>query len=410
MQTACRGERQDVSLGSGKDWLPKRMRVLLYGMQSSGASVLAFTLAQKPESLAFVDIWNMFAAPEIEAAESDIVAKVVVTTAFSLEVHRRRFRPDVTLLVLRHPVDTFYSLSGRSYANENGLIDEKFALLEEVFRAGSGFDHIVHYEDFIFRPRGFVDLADRIGWRIGYDALLLQRAHSDIERTNLARCPGIAERLKYGVGNIHTNSLMRDRVRFSEPWNRTAHLPGLCPSIFAHYASMRMEQGELWNVPSLALLSANLHALLRELAGSEAIPRHAAKFGYKLQFTGGTFQSRIQDAKIVLHPAPRGRETQLMISGLPGRPFNRLRAVFFAEHPLAPGTIARLVIEGTDGQPLAEKELTLCHCDMRNIDLPFEAQTDFLSLKLSLRVAHNGTSPSISGVCIQNLRLEQVAG
>jgi hypothetical protein len=60
------------------------MRVLLYGMQSSGASILAFALAQKPDCLAFVDIWNMFwnmfAAPELET-DRDCVAKAVVTTA-----------------------------------------------------------------------------------------------------------------------------------------------------------------------------------------------------------------------------------------------------------------------------------------------------------------------------------------
>src|SRR5580704_13666858 len=117
------------------------MRVLLYGMQSSGASVLAFTLAQKPDSVAFVDIWNMFAVPEL-VTDRDTVAKVVVTTAFSLDVHRRRFRPDVTLLVLRHPVDTYESLRGKPYANESGLMDEKLAVLEDVLRAGTGFDHI----------------------------------------------------------------------------------------------------------------------------------------------------------------------------------------------------------------------------------------------------------------------------
>ena len=68
------------------------MRVLVYGMQSSGASLVTLTLAQKRECVAFVDIWNMFAAPELKT-DHDIVAKVVVTTAFSLEVHRRRFRP-----------------------------------------------------------------------------------------------------------------------------------------------------------------------------------------------------------------------------------------------------------------------------------------------------------------------------
>src|SRR5579864_1092382 len=133
------------------------MKVLLYGMQSSGASVLALLLGQKPESLAFVDVWNMYAAPELET-QHDCALKVVVTAAFSLELHRQRFRPDVILLVLRHPTDNYDSLIAKTYANESGLIDEKFSRLEEVFRGGKGFDHVVHFEDFAFSPGKLIAL------------------------------------------------------------------------------------------------------------------------------------------------------------------------------------------------------------------------------------------------------------
>jgi hypothetical protein len=45
-------------------------------------------------------------------------------------MHRRRFKPEVTVLFLRYPVDTYESLFGKTYANEAGLIDEKFSLQE----------------------------------------------------------------------------------------------------------------------------------------------------------------------------------------------------------------------------------------------------------------------------------------
>jgi hypothetical protein len=80
------------------------MRVLIYGMQSSGASAITFTAAQKPDCVAFVDIWSHFAAPQLGTSR-DVVAKVVVTTAFPRSLHRGRFRPDYTILVLRHPAD-----------------------------------------------------------------------------------------------------------------------------------------------------------------------------------------------------------------------------------------------------------------------------------------------------------------
>jgi hypothetical protein len=379
-------------------------------MQSSGASLLALTLAQKPDSMAFVDIWNMFAAPELET-NRDCVAKVVVTTAFNLEVHRRRFRPDVTVLFLRHPVDTYESLFGKSYANEAGLIDEKFALLEEVFRAGTGFDHILHYEDFVFSPRGVIALFDRIGWHIGFNAMLFGRTQREIEEGNVAASPGIDKRLKYGVGNVQTRGLLRDRIRFAPPWGKSAHLTRVCPTLFDHYAALRKgkDRRDLWHVPSRALLSCNLGTILRELTKRGVIPERSERKGYQLRCTDGTPQSRVTDKELLLCPAANGRETQLLLSGLPGSPFNRVCATAYAEHPLASGTTVRLRIEGAAGEHLSEQELTLRHSDMRYVDLAFEAQSSTVTLHLSVRLANNADATDHAGICIKDLRLEQAA-
>ncbi len=382
--------------------------MLLYGMQSSGASVLAFTLAQKPGSLAFVDIWNMFAAPELAAGSLDVVAKVVVTTAYSLETHRRRFRPDVTILVLRHPADTYDSLFGKSYAHESGLMDEKFASLEETFRAGAGFDHIAYYEDFVFSPGDVLALFESIGWKLGWDALLFRRTHREIEAANIAGFPEIESTLKYGAGNVQTGSVLRARVRFAEPWGRTAHLPRICPALFDHYAALRAERGELWHVPSRAILSCGLHAILRELTGSGPIPQHAERVGHELRSTRATPQSRITDSEVLLVPA-RGRQTRISIAALPGRPFNRLRCMACTEHPLACGTIATIGMEEADGKLLAHQEFILRHAGMRNFDLAFEPPDATLTLSIGVRLADDSISTAHAGVRFQNLRLEQVA-
>jgi hypothetical protein len=385
------------------------MRLLLYGMQSSGASVLAFTLAQKPDSLAFVDIWNMFAAPELEATARDVVAKVVVTTAFKLEDHKLRFRPDATFLVLRHPADTYDSLYSKSYANESGLIDEKFALLEDVLRTGSGFDHIAHYEDFVFCPSRFIALCERAGWKTGCDALGFKRTLRDIEEANVREFPKIHDRLKYGAGNVDAGGVLRDRVRFSEPWGRTAHLPRICPAVFDHYAAMRATRGEVWHVPSPAILSCNLHAVLRELAGPGDIPRQSERVGYRLRYTGGANECRIMDTELVLCPATSGPDTQLKISGLPGRPFNRIRATVHSEHPCAMGTTLQIKVGGARRESSIETEMTLRDSDMRNLDLAFEPRQGQITLTLSARPADFASPPAYSGVCIRNLRLDQVA-
>jgi hypothetical protein len=384
------------------------MRVLLYGLQSSGASVLAFTLAQKPDSLAFVDIWNTYAAPEISAVNQDIVAKVVVTTAFGLEMHRRRFRPDATILVLRHPCDTYDSLFGKSYANENGLVDEKFSLLDGVFRAGTEFDHILYYEDFAFCPGNVIAQCQRLGWAIDEGALLFARSPREIQDANIAACPGIQGRLQYGQGNIQTQGVLRDRVRFSQPWGRTAHLPQICPAVFEHYAELRADRSEIWHVPSPGILSCGLQAALRELTHSGPIPRRSERSGYVLEFTGGTSRCRITDSEIVLHPGARKHGTRLTISGLPGKPFNRIRGTVYAEHPLAVGTMVQLRLQSMDGSSLAEEGFTLCRGSMRNFDVEFESDQR-ISLSIVVRPPAETSSAAHSGVVIRDLRLEQAA-
>jgi len=383
------------------------MKVLFYGMQSSGASILAFALAQKPDSVGFVDIWNMFAAPEL-VTDRDVVAKVVVTSAFSLDVHRRRFRPDVTILVLRHPVDTYYSLFGKTYANESGLIDEKFAVLDKVLKSGKGFDQVFFYEDFVFTPNRLIELCHRIGWRITSDALLFRRTQREIQDANAAACPGIHHRLKYGLGNIHGRGLLRDRVEFSEPWGKTSHLPKLCATVFRHYAAAQTERGERWHRPSRALLSCDLHRIFRELSGSDAIPANARRFSYQLSLTEPTTQCRTSEAALLLCPGESSSGTKLSIAGLPARPFNRISGMAFAQHPCALGTVTRIRMESSLGETLAEQEFTLRHAEMRSIDLNFQA-VGSTTLSLEVRLASGVKSAANAEVCFQDLRLEQVA-
>lgn len=378
-------------------------------MQSSGASALALTLAQKPDSVAFVDIWNMFAAPELKT-DRDAVAKVVATSAFGLEVHRRRFRPDVTILVLRHPVDTFYSLVDKSYANESGLIHEKFAIFDKVLRGGKGFDAIFFYEDFVFTPHNLIELCDRIGWSISCEALLFRRTQRDIQETNAEACPGIHHRLKYGSGNIQRCSLLRDRVKFSKPLGKTSHLPQWCPTVFQRYAAAQAERGERWHLPSRALLSCSLHRVLREMSGEDEIPASTRRSGYSLSLTEPTHQCRTSETALVLCPTDCGSGTRLSLAGLPGQPFNRISGIAFAQHPGALGTLTRMRIESREGGTLAEQEFTLRHAEMRSIDLAFEAQASTVTLSLEVRLASGVESAANAAVCFQDLKLDQADG
>ena len=126
------------------------MRLLVYGMQSSGATAFTLFLAQHPDCLALVDVLNNFAAPRVTTS-MDMVVKVTMTTAYPLAVHMERFRPDRVVLLLRDPHDNYQSLKTKNYRNYSGLLDEKFMILDQVFAERDHFDAVIHYEDFIAR-------------------------------------------------------------------------------------------------------------------------------------------------------------------------------------------------------------------------------------------------------------------
>ena len=131
------------------------MKTLIYAMQSSGASLYAWYLAQKKDVIGIVDLNNHRLAPPI-TAESDIVLKCVITTRWTLEQHVESFKPDKTILYLRDPYQTYSSLVTKVYANKSGTIDEKFRILDQIYQQRDNFDEVVLYEEFIQKHRDFV--------------------------------------------------------------------------------------------------------------------------------------------------------------------------------------------------------------------------------------------------------------
>jgi hypothetical protein len=230
------------------------MRILIYGMQSSGASTLALLLAQKPGSAAFVDIWAMYAAPSLpDQPELDVIAKVVATTAFPLALHQQRFRPDHTILLLRHPQANYESLESKTYRNHSGLIEEKFAVLDQVFRDTSAYDSLLHYEDLIFDPQRTGHIFKSIGWGWNPNFLKFRRNQKQIEKFNNVRFPDIAERLEYGFGNYHSGRLRQSLADLTELGDSAATVRAWCPAVVEHYESLTRQRGAKWRLPQKAL-------------------------------------------------------------------------------------------------------------------------------------------------------------
>lgn len=210
------------------------MRLLIHGMQSSGASSFTMFLAQRPDALALVDIPNNFAAPRI-STPLDFVAKVVVTTAYPWAVHVDRFRPDRTILFLRDPRDNYVSLRTKPYRNYSGLMREKFRLLEEIFAERDRYDAVIHYEDFVARDADVIATVRRLGWAAEEDHFTFRRLYDDILRPLWQHEPGLIDDMEIVFGNFRGREVV-DRFR-DQPADAAvdAELAELCPQLLAYY-------------------------------------------------------------------------------------------------------------------------------------------------------------------------------
>lgn len=209
------------------------MRLLIYGMQSSGASVFTYFLAQRLGCLALVDILNMYAAPRLRS-RLDIVAKCVVTTSFPFELHAERFQPDKTLLLLRDPRDNYASLKTKSYRNHSGLMHEKFRLIDQIFAERARFDAVVHYEDFIDRA-GAEDSVRALGWPVAAAYYDFSRTADQMIADLWRHEPELFDDFEPAFGNCDQRGFKPERRRKLRDPASESVLEELCPALLAHY-------------------------------------------------------------------------------------------------------------------------------------------------------------------------------
>jgi hypothetical protein len=225
------------------------MRLLIYGMQSSGASTLATVLAQKPICAAFIDIWTMYVAPSL-AGSIDALAKVVVTTAFPLALHQERFRPNRTILMLRHPVANYRSLATKAYRHECGFIEEKFAILDRVFNDESAYDSIVYYEDLIFDAPAVLQAVSDLGWACDPGFLAFSRKQADIVAFNEEKFPAVKDRLGYGIGNYREGEIKTEFAHLTDAADGDCPVLDWCPDVAAHYRDLMPRRKGRWRLRS----------------------------------------------------------------------------------------------------------------------------------------------------------------
>jgi hypothetical protein len=134
--------------------------------------------------------------------EKDVILKCVVAPVVPLEKHLASFKPDLKILFVRSKANNVESLSAKSYRNDGGKMEDKFAHLEAHIEQPTSFDYVINYEDFLHdRPKVLAALGGLASpsyyefRRTKNDILDFNRMHSEWCRKYYRRC--------WGFGNIH---------------------------------------------------------------------------------------------------------------------------------------------------------------------------------------------------------------
>lgn len=199
-------------------------------MQSSGASLFTYFLAQRPGSIAITDLWPASLCPPLES-DRDVVVKCVVTTSFSLQDHARSFLPHATILFLRNPAANFASLVRHPYRDDGGLIDEKFRALDRAFAERDRYSAVVRFEDFVTRSAGALSGIAEF-WPLDASYYELSRDPVEVARSCLDLCP---PGLEWGFGNVHGRSIDAAAAEASPAVDVRRHVASLCPALSDAY-------------------------------------------------------------------------------------------------------------------------------------------------------------------------------
>ena len=141
------------------------MRVLIHGLQSSGATLFAYCLSQNANILPVLDVHVLFPIDRfIDVPQSmDIVAKCTVSTYIPFNVQKTLYKPDITILFNRDSQEVRDSLRLKYYRDEGGSPDAKISIAEKM--NPSDYDYVLSYDSFLRDTHGTIDkLSPLLEW------------------------------------------------------------------------------------------------------------------------------------------------------------------------------------------------------------------------------------------------------
>jgi hypothetical protein len=209
--------------------------------------MFACFLAQVPDSIAIVDLWSL--APAL-ISEFPVIIKATINCEITFDDHCRRFKPDIRILFLRDPRDTFQSLNAKHYKDIRGTILEKLRVLDQVFsRRAELFDVVLNYEDLIRDPARVASVLREKGLDVPDAAPQFPRgprqiAQFAIDNSEWCRHHYLKD---FGFGNLHWMDwgTLKD-ISFPSP--SEAVLAGIreaCPLVDAYYVPIRSVRGDV---------------------------------------------------------------------------------------------------------------------------------------------------------------------
>lgn len=348
------------------------MRLMFYGLQNSGATLVTLFAGQRPASVVIPDLWTMYCAPEI-GGSADICIKVTVTSSFPLRRHLEAFRPDAAFMVVRRPVDNIVSLRRKHFARHDGTPAEKFATADRHFASPDPFDGVVAFEDFVSAPGVLARKLEELGWDLPDDAGTFPRTPLEIERHNWREMPDLYHRAQWGTGQARIQSLNQLRLGAVEDEQASAFCERHCPAMHEHYE----QRQALASVPPPVPLRHSAQDEPAFQAQQNYVLNHLALFESHIRL--GNHQAALELAEEMSNLAPDRPETwraRARALGLCGRHEEAESLLLHALQESAPQSTKALGIKNAlaasalrdgDVERCTELAREVIACDPRNV-------------------------------------------
>lgn len=185
------------------------MRIFVYGLQSSGASLFTYWLSQLEGYCGVIDLFVREPTPRAPRIGCENVVLKAVVSNRNVAKQITRFQPDISILYIRDPYHNYASLSTKPFRDRGGSIDEKFAALDilvgKTRSANSQFDTIIRYEDFIQYPEDIIRKLNAVGVPVDSSNYVFRRSVDDVVAFTAAHSKLLARAYTktWGTGNIH---------------------------------------------------------------------------------------------------------------------------------------------------------------------------------------------------------------